>query len=205
MKEPHEKPTGFDAYAGNYTELIRDPIRERFAASNHFFFERKLQVIRSFYGKLGIDTGKLSWLDVGCGQGHLLRLGRPYFRSAAGCDPSEGMLQSCADLEVRHQPLIDSLPFDDSSFDFISAVCVYHHVPVDAEARLLTAGQARRLLSSGRSKVIETQYFLIFPERIHKYFAFLEDRLSAIPLGGQYSVFAQRCGRLRKSDDTRCV
>ena len=31
MKEPHEKPTGFDAYAGNYTELIRDPIRERFA------------------------------------------------------------------------------------------------------------------------------------------------------------------------------
>ena len=49
MSEQPEKPTGFNAYATDYAELIRDPIREKFAASNRFFFERKLQIIRSFY------------------------------------------------------------------------------------------------------------------------------------------------------------
>ena len=234
MNEQHEKPTDFNAYAGNYADLIRDPIRETFAASNRFFVERKLQIIRRFYQTIGIETRELSWLDVGCGQGDLLRLGRTYFKSAVGCDPSEGMLESCSDLEVRPQRTMVSLPFDDGRFDFITAVCVFHHVsisqrslltaealrllkpggifcviehnplnpvtrlivsrtPVDADAQLLSARQTRRMLLSAGSKLIRTQYFLLFPERIHKFAATLEERLARIPLGGQYSVFAQRC------------
>src|SRR6266581_3287102 len=103
MSEQPDKPTGFNAYAHDYAELVRDPIREKFAATNRFFFERKLQVIRGFYKRLRADMRKLDWLDVGCGQGDLLRLGRRDFKSAAGCDPSEGMLQSCSDLNVRTQ------------------------------------------------------------------------------------------------------
>ncbi len=53
-----------------------------------------------------------------------------------------------------------------------------------------TAGQTRRMLSSAGSRPLVTWYFLLFPERIHKYAAFLEDGLAAMPLGGQYSVFA---------------
>ena len=87
MSEQPEKPAGFNAYASDYAELIRDPIREKFAASNRFFFERKLQIIRGFYERLDIATQKIDWLDVGCGQGDLLRVGRGFFKSSAGCAP----------------------------------------------------------------------------------------------------------------------
>lgn len=234
MSEQHEKPPDFNAYAAGYDELLRDPIREKFAATNRFFVARKLQVIRGFYKKFGVDTRKLDWLDAGCGQGDLLRMARSDFKSAAGCDPSEGMLQSCPDLQVRHQLSMVSLPFDNQSFDFITVVCVYHHVPVeqrpaftqevfrllkpggvlciiehnphnpvtrlivsrtpvDAGAQLLSARQTRKLLSSAGGRLLKTQYFLLFPERIHKYAAPVEEWLAAVPVGGQHAVFAQRC------------
>jgi ubiquinone/menaquinone biosynthesis C-methylase UbiE len=233
MNEQPEKPTGFNAYATDYAELIRDPIREKFAASNRFFFERKLQIIRSFYRRLGVATQKLDWLDVGCGQGDLLRLGHAHFKSAAGCDPSEGMLESCSELNVRTQASMLSLPFDSQRFDFLTVVCVYHHVPleersaftrealrvlkpggifciiehnplnpvtrlivsrtpVDADARLLRAKETHNLLNETGGRVLQSQYFLLFPERIHKYAGVIENWFASVPVGGQYAVFAQR-------------
>jgi ubiquinone/menaquinone biosynthesis C-methylase UbiE len=233
MNPQQEKPSTFDNYADDYAALIRDPIRDRFAAGSRFFFERKIQVICDFFNSAEIDTRGLSWLDVGCGQGDLLRIGRQCFKSSAGCDPSHGMLKSCADLDVRHQPALESLPYEDRSFDFVSAVCVYHHVPVDrrtlltaeafrvlkpngtfciiehnpynpvtrlivsrtpvdADARLLTTREAKRLLSTSISRVLRSRYFLLFPERL-RFLTPIENGLQAVPLGGQYAVFAQRC------------
>jgi SAM-dependent methyltransferase len=146
--KPHEKkPTAFDGYAGNYAELIKDPIRDRFAAGSAFFFQRKMDVIRDFFGKAGIRAETLDWLDIGCGQGDMLRLGVPFFRSAAGCDPSKGMLQACTGLAVRAQESLEKLPFEDASFDFLTAVCVYHHVPCDERPRLTM--EALRVLRPG--------------------------------------------------------
>src|SRR5579864_4988377 len=101
MKPQQEKPTGFDNFAGNYAGLIKDPIRDAFTATSDFFFERKAQVIRRFFRKTGIQPENLDWLDIGCGQGDMLRAGQPFFKSAAGCDPSNAMLESCAGLNVR--------------------------------------------------------------------------------------------------------
>jgi len=234
MKQQQKKPTTFDEYAGDYAALIHDPIRDKFAAGARFFFERKIQVIRAFFKRAGKTTENLDWLDVGCGQGDLLRLGRGHFKSAAGCDPSQGMLKSCEGLDVRHQESLEILPFEDAGFDFVTAVCVYHHVPlerrswltrealrvlrpdgffciiehnprnpvtplivsrtpVDADAKLLTASESRRLLSCAACRVIGTRYFLLFPERLHKFAAPIEEALGIVPLGGQYAVFAQRC------------
>src|SRR6185503_469881 len=147
---------------------------------------------------------------------------------SVGCDPSEGMLQSCRDLEVRHQLSLESLPFDDASFDFVTTVCVYHHVPVerrlplaaetlrvlkpggifciiehnprnpvtrlivsrtpvDADAQLLTANEAGHLVPGAKGKVLETRYFLLFPERL-KFALPIEDVMAALPFGGQYAV-----------------
>src|SRR5579863_7248051 len=92
MKPQQEKPARFDGYADDYAALIRDPIRDKFAAGSAFFFERKIQVIRDFLARAAIDSRALSWLDIGCGQGDLLRAGKQYFKDAAGCDPSHGML-----------------------------------------------------------------------------------------------------------------
>lgn len=151
---PQEKRTTFDNYADDYAALIRDPVRDKFAAGSGFFFERKIEVIRRFLSRRGVDTRKLAWLDVGCGQGDLLRLGRTFFQSSTGCDPSRGMLESCADLDVRHQPATETLPFGDGSFDFVTAVCVYHHVAVDRR-QLLTAEAFRVLRPRGIFCVIE--------------------------------------------------
>jgi SAM-dependent methyltransferase len=153
MKQQQEK-RGFDAYSAEYAALIRDPIREKFAASNRFFFERKLDVIRSFYRRRGVETRKLSWLDIGCGQGDMLRVSKSYFGSAVGCDPSEGMLQSCGDLDVRRQPSEDLLPFENHTFDFVTAICVYHHIPNDRRAAF-TAEALRLVKPHGIFCVIE--------------------------------------------------
>jgi len=233
MSKRPKSPAEFDTYADNYTALIHDPLREKFTASDRFFFERKIQVIQRFYEGRGVDTRNLAWLDVGCGQGDLLRVGKPHFGSATGTDPSARMLESCSDLQVRQQPSPVRLPFGDKSFDFITAVCVYHHVPdkqrlaftgeilrllkpqgifciiehnplnpvtklvvsrspVDADARLLTSRQTRNLLRSAGCAILDTQYFLFFPQRIHKYLAPLEDKLGCIPFGGQYCMMCTR-------------
>ncbi len=233
MREVPDKQPEFDAYARDYAELLRDPIRERFAAESGFFARRKLQIISGFYDRLGVDTRPLHWLDVGCGSGGLLRMGGPLFARSAGCDPSPGMLQSCADLEVRRQPSIEEIPYDARSFDFVTTVCVYHHVPeadrpllmgevlrvlrpggvlaviehnplnpvtrlivartpVDANAKLLTAAAARRLVSAAGARVLKTRYFLLVPARLYSMAGAIEAALARLPLGGQYAVFGMK-------------
>ena len=71
--------------------------------------------------------------------------------------------------------------------------------PVDANARLLTARTAKRLMRGAGLHVLQTSYFLYFPESLYRgMLAWLENRLSWLPLGGQYGVFAQKnCARLQ--------
>jgi SAM-dependent methyltransferase len=229
---PPDETAQFDKYAPHYADLLRDSVRERFAASSRFFFERKLDVIRQFYRRQRLDTHTVTWLDVGCGQGDMLRLGHSYFKSASGCDVSERMLESCEDLQVHRQPSPLEIPSADDSVDFATAICVYHHLPanlrpsftaeilrvvkpsgifciiehnplnpatrliasrtpVDADARLLSARTAARLMSRAGATVLQTRYFLWLPQQIHKYASALEEVLGGVPLGGQYAVFAQ--------------
>ena len=102
----------------------------------------------------GAITKGWRWLDIGSGQGELLRMGRQAFAQAAGCDPSPAMIQGCSDLQVRLQENPLALPFPDESFDFVTAVCVYHHVePKDRAA--LTAEVQRVLTPRGVFVIIE--------------------------------------------------
>ena len=227
----------FDRFAlEGYSELLRDPIREHFAPGSLFFFERKLTLIMDFFMKRGADTRTKTWLDVGCGEGTLLALGKSYFKDVAGCDVSDEMMQSCSGLNVRRQETAHELPFEDGSFDFVTAVCVYHHVepenrraltasiarvlkpnglfcliehnpfnpvtqlivrrsPVDTNARLLTPRMARDVVRHAGMQIIDTKYFLFFPQRFYSKMAAVENALSSFPLGGQYVVFSgkNRC------------
>lgn len=154
MKEPQQDKAEFDRFAGGYRDLIKDPIRDRFAADQEFFFRRKLDVFRDFFRSVDIDMRRLSWLDVGCGQGDLLRMGKPLFAAVAGCDPSDRMLESCSDLQVRQQGDAASLPYEDAAFDFVTAVCVYHHVS-EAMRPALTREVIRVLRPGGIACVVE--------------------------------------------------
>ena len=119
----------FDLYSRSYHELLADPLRDHFAASGPDFFHiRKRDLIRSYFRKRGIDTRKLSYLDVGCGFGRLLSLLRDDFGRVAGCDVSQGMIDQASGLEVRLQEHPCKMPFNAGEFDVVSAACVYHHV-----------------------------------------------------------------------------
>ncbi len=151
-------PAEFDRYAAEgYSKILLDPIRGRFAGAE-FYFRRKLILLREFCRQRSIRTENADWLDVGCGDGGLLKMGQPYFRSVAGCDISEGMLQECAGLDVKHQDSARRVPFEDASFDVVTMVCVYHHVDL-ADRSALTADVSRVLKPEGLLCVIEHNPF----------------------------------------------
>jgi SAM-dependent methyltransferase len=151
-------PAEFDRYAaGGYSKILLDPIRGRFAGAQ-FYFRRKLILLREFCRQRGIETERADWLDVGCGDGGLLKMGQPYFRSAAGCDVSEGMLRECEGLQVKQQDSPRRVPFDDASFDIVTVVCVYHHVEL-ADRPALMADVSRVLKPEGLLCIIEHNPF----------------------------------------------
>ena len=143
----------FDSYAGQYDALLADPLCDQFA-DRGFFYERKLALIRDFFRRHALDTKSTAWVDIGCGQGDLLRLGVPDFASSMGCDVSPAMLHGCQGLTVLPQEQPDVLPFADKSAGFATAVCVYHHVPLEKRAAL-TREAARVLKPGGIFCIIE--------------------------------------------------
>jgi SAM-dependent methyltransferase len=126
----------FDNYADRYDDLIADPLRDRFAKGAEYFYRRKLEVLLSYLRACGKRPGKLHWLDLGCGRGDLLRMGKAEFARACGSDVSPESVKYCKDVTVRVQESAESIPFDDSSFDLVTAACVYHHVDANQRASL---------------------------------------------------------------------
>jgi SAM-dependent methyltransferase len=146
----------FDEYATEYRKLLHDPLRTSFSAGGGFFFLRKWILISEYLRLSG--AGNSSWLDVGCGNGDLLRLGRRGFARAPGCDVSSAMTRTCQDLEVVVQPEPTRLPFPDCSFDLITAVCVFHHVAIQDRPALVSE-MARVLVPGGSACIIEHNPF----------------------------------------------
>jgi SAM-dependent methyltransferase len=141
-----EKPE-FDHYASTYNELLTDPVRGHFAQDPLHFHKRKWILMQRLLKQAGRDAGSLRWLDVGCGRGELLGLAGGNFAQAMGCDPSAAMLSVCAPFEVYQQTSFMELPFDTASVDFVTAVCVLHHVHGEARAQLI--GEIKRVLAPG--------------------------------------------------------
>jgi ubiquinone/menaquinone biosynthesis C-methylase UbiE len=142
----------FDRYAAEYSKLSTHPLRD--AMGTGFLHERKWMLLQAFYQRLGKSMRELCWLDVGCGKGELLTLGKSSVARAAGCDFSEGMLEGCRDLEVRPQGSAECLPFADQEFDLETAVCVYHHLTLEQRAPV-TREVVRTLRPGGIFGVIE--------------------------------------------------
>jgi SAM-dependent methyltransferase len=142
-------PGEFDKYSEDYESLVTDPVRTRFGGgTSEFFHKRKMELILRFLKRNGMQPSRMSWLDLGCGQAELLKLGGGYFQMLCGCDPSQGMLSVAGPgIEVRRQMTATTVPFDSSTFDLVTAVCVYHHVLL--EDRMELTVQARRVLKPG--------------------------------------------------------
>lgn len=144
LQTDRKRPPEFDQYASSYSELLHDPIRNRFARDPLHFHRRKWHVLERLLRSVGVTPGTQSWLDVGCGRGELLELAGANFATASGCDPSAGMLSSNASFKTFEQPSLSELPFEDHSVDLVTAVCVLHHV--HGLDRTLLADEIRRVL-----------------------------------------------------------
>jgi SAM-dependent methyltransferase len=147
MQTSEKVQTEFDLYAPAYAELLDDPMRNKFAQDPLHFHLRKWRLIERLLTRAGITMNMQRWLDVGCGRGELLEIGGGNFAHAVGCDPSAGMLPSYSSFEMYEQPSLLELPFPDQSIDFVTAVCVYHHV--HGAARTLLAREIKRVLTPG--------------------------------------------------------
>ena len=108
---------------------------------------RKRDLIRQYFRGRQVDTRGLHYLDLGCGKGELASLLHDDFTRVAGCDPSPGMLSFAQGIDARVQQDPAAIPFDAQEFDFITAVCVYHHVP--PPARLALTKEISRVLKPG--------------------------------------------------------
>jgi SAM-dependent methyltransferase len=149
---PNPSEAEFDRYAAEYAQLLKDPVRDLFSGDGMFFHRRKWELLRRALQGQGVNPASAEWLDVGCGKGELLSLGKSSFKRAAGCDPSAGMIRDGGDVILQTDP--SKLPFGDASFDLVTAVCVYHHVPRHARP-VLTAEMLRVLRPGGLACFIE--------------------------------------------------
>jgi ubiquinone/menaquinone biosynthesis C-methylase UbiE len=147
MQNAEKDSPEFDQYAHSYQALLEDPVRSLFARDPLHFHRRKWILIERLLKNAGMNLSTLKWLDVGCGQGELLELAGSSFAQAIGCDPSANMLSKKRSVEMHEQPSPVVLPFGDSSVDFVTAVCVFHHVHgID---RTLLINEIRRVLAPG--------------------------------------------------------
>ncbi len=120
----------FENYSENYGTVVQSSID--FSGLPHdFFMAAKADLLRELIAA-HVKSEKPSLLDVGCGIGALHPFLRGIFESLSGADVSPS---SIAHARTRN-PGIDyrvytdgRLPYEPSSFDVATAVCVMHHVP----------------------------------------------------------------------------
>ncbi len=114
----------------------------------HFRPENQAKVRRRLEELAAATPARERMLDLGCGTGFLLNLSHDLFKRIDGIDATQAMLDR-VDLSpgniTLHQGVVEALPFDDGTFDFVTAYSfldhLADHVPVLHEAaRVLKPG-----------------------------------------------------------------
>lgn len=139
--------------------MERDFYRRYFEIEDRhwWFVGRRELFLRLLDRHLGPDAGGRRVLDVGCGTGtmlgHLARYG-----SAEGIDASEEAVAFCHERgldRVRRAEGVP-LPFDDASFDLVTALDVIEHADDDGE--LLR--ELRRVAKPGGTLLVSVPAFM---------------------------------------------
>jgi SAM-dependent methyltransferase len=74
---------------------------------------------------------------------------------------------------------------------------IMRRIPFDRDAIPISAGHARKLLIAAGFEPLRTDFLFIFP-RLFRLFRPLEPKLTSLPLGAQYQVFARKFGTNKK-------
>lgn len=121
----------FDAHAINYSQEI-DKTLQGYGMQHDTFTAHKAWLINRIMCAEGRDERQMDLLDVGCGVGKIHAHLKDRFRSITGADVSAASLvvarETFPDIGYHHYDG-EHLPFPDNSFDFTTAIGVFHHVP----------------------------------------------------------------------------
>jgi ubiquinone/menaquinone biosynthesis C-methylase UbiE len=113
----------------------------------HYRVENQ-QKVKANLRRAAERTGTRRMLDIGCGAGFVIDLMRDTFDEIPGIDATRAMLDQL-DLAkgnvTVHEGVAEALPFDNETFDLVTAYSVFHHLadhrPVLVEAcRVLRTG-----------------------------------------------------------------
>ena len=100
---------------------------------SHWWFVGRRAILESFLAsiKSSIANQKSKILDVGCGTGANLEMLKQ-FGDAEGVDVSDDALEFCRMKGLKvHKGLAEKLPFDDETFDLVTALDVVEHLDDD--------------------------------------------------------------------------
>lgn len=125
-----------------------DTQEPHFRPENREKVRRKLQLLRKATGP------KL--LDIGCGTGFIINMAHDLFAEVHGVDVTQAMLDR-VDISpgniTLHNGAVEALPFENASFDAISAYAFIHHV---RDYRVVLA-EALRVLKPGGVMYIDLE------------------------------------------------
>lgn len=130
-------PAEFDHYSPAYDAGMDDPLKRAAGADARAFLLPKLALLRRDVARRWPQPGTaLRHLDFGCGSADFLQLAATEKTGwqSEGCDISTGMLDEARHRWphlASHTPLwtIGNREFPVQAYDFITAICVFHHIP----------------------------------------------------------------------------
>jgi SAM-dependent methyltransferase len=156
------KQAEFDRHAAGYDGGLDNPVKRLMGSSADQFIAVKARWLMR--REPDLRSGKLAFLDYGCGAGDLLRIlgGLGMRAESTGCDVSTGMLDEARKrwpaalgatptLVAQDGPCA---PLGGKRFDIVTVSAVLHHVPV-ADRSVVYRELARLLKSGGRLYVFE--------------------------------------------------
>lgn len=105
------------------------------AEINHWWYRGRRKFIHYLIGKYKNSSHNLKVLDVGCGTGALLGE-LAYYCDVFGLDFSDKAVSFCRERGIANvtKGLVQSIPFNDCSFDFVLAMDVIEHIKDDDKA-----------------------------------------------------------------------
>ena len=126
---------------------------------SHWWYVGRRKIIQTFVERIcsGLDNPNPRILDVGCGTGANLKM-LGLYGQAEGLDISEQAVEFCKQRGLGDVKLgaIEDLPFEDQSFDIVTALDVIEHLDDDAAG----LQEMRRVLRPGGTLLLFVPAFM---------------------------------------------
>lgn len=118
----------FDKYGSNYGETVQRSVD--FSGLEYtFFVTAKTNLLKRLIAER--HEVRPSLLDVGCGIGTMHDHLRDAFGAVCGVDVSAASIETAATRNPQNEYRVMqglSVPYESARFDYVIAVCVFHHV-----------------------------------------------------------------------------